>query len=127
MQRDKESFKRKDDFIAKAIIHYAEHLNQEAEEKDFQVGSQVVLLMICILLIPTQTHAAGTNKKIEWKTKNKKVVKIISKTEKMAKIKAVKVGTTTITAKVGKKTYRCKIKVVNPKLSKSEISLKVDC
>jgi len=39
MQRDKESFKRKDDFIAEAIIHYAEHLNQEAKEKEFQVIS----------------------------------------------------------------------------------------
>lgn len=96
------------------------------------------------MMIPTQTHAAkinkkyltllagktstlkvtGTSKKVEWKTKNKKIVKILSKTRKTAQIRAMKVGTTTITAKVGKRTYKCKIQVVNPKLSKSTMSLK---
>lgn len=36
MKRDKREFKRKDDFIAEAIIHYADYLEQEAEKQEIK-------------------------------------------------------------------------------------------
>lgn len=57
----------------------------------------------------------GTKKKATWKTKNKKIAKLSNKKKSSVKIKAVKVGKTTVTAKVGKKTYKCKVTVVNKK------------
>lgn len=51
-------------------------------------------------------------KKVKWKTSNKSVVKI-KKTKKknMVQLKGKKAGTATITAKVGKKKYKCKVTV----------------
>lgn len=54
----------------------------------------------------------GTKKKATWKTKNKKVASISNKKKSSVKIKAVKAGKTIITAKVGKKTYKCKVTVI---------------
>lgn len=56
----------------------------------------------------------GTKKEATWKTKNKKIAKISGKKKSSVKVKAVKAGKTTITAKVGKKTYKCKVTVINP-------------
>ena len=52
-------------------------------------------------------------KKVKWKTSNKKVVKI-KKTKKktVVKLKGKKAGTATVTAKVGKKIFKCTV-VVN--------------
>ena len=55
----------------------------------------------------------GAKKKAVWKTKNKKVAKLASKKKSSVKIKAVKAGKTTVTAKVGKKTYQCRVTVVD--------------
>lgn len=44
--------------------------------------------------------------KVKWGVKNKKIA-----TVKNGKVKAIKVGSTVITAKVGKKTLKCKLKV----------------
>lgn len=55
----------------------------------------------------------GTKKKATWKTKDKKIAKLTSKKKSSVKIKAVKAGKTTITAKVGKKTYKCRVTVIN--------------
>lgn len=51
-------------------------------------------------------------KKVKWKTSNKSVVKI-KKTKKktVVQLKGKKAGTATITAKVGKKKYKCKVTV----------------
>lgn len=57
----------------------------------------------------------GTKKKAVWKTKDKKIASLSNKRKTSVKIKAVKAGKTTVTAKVGKKTYKCKVTVVNPK------------
>ncbi len=57
----------------------------------------------------------GTKKKVKWYSSNKKIATVNSK----GKVTAKKKGRATITAKVGKRKYRCSIKVVNPKLSKS--------
>jgi expansin (peptidoglycan-binding protein) len=50
----------------------------------------------------------GTKKKVKWSTSNKKVVTV----SKKGKVKAKKVGKATVTAKIGKKKYKCKIKVL---------------
>ncbi len=51
----------------------------------------------------------GTDKKVKWKSKNPKVAKVT----KNGKIVAKKKGTTQIIAKVGKKKYTCKVKVID--------------
>lgn len=61
----------------------------------------------------------GTSKKAKWSTSNKKVATVNSK----GKVTAKKKGTVTITAKVGSKKYKCKVKVENPKLNKTNVSL----
>lgn len=50
----------------------------------------------------------GTNRKVKWKSSNKKVAVISSK----GVITAKKKGTTKITATVGKKTYTCSLQVM---------------
>ena len=59
-------------------------------------------------------------KKVKWKTSNKKVVKI-KKTKKktVVKLKGKKAGTATITAKIGKKKYKCKVTVKGAKKNNS--------
>lgn len=65
-------------------------------------------------------------KSAKWSTSNKKVatIKKVSKTK--YKITGKKAGKVTITAKVGKKTYKCNVTVESPKISKSKLSLKVN-
>lgn len=59
-------------------------------------------------------------KKVKWKTSNKKVVKI-KKTKKktVVKLKGKKAGTVTVTAKIGKKKYKCKVTVKGAKKNTS--------
>lgn len=61
-----------------------------------------------------QLKVNNNKKKVKWSTSNKKVA-IVSK---KGKVKGKKVGKATITAKIGKKKYKCKItvkkKVVKP-------------
>ena len=56
-------------------------------------------------------------KKIKW-TSSKKSVATVSKS---GKVKAKKAGTATITAKLGKKKYRCKVTVKKKKTTKKKI------
>lgn len=49
----------------------------------------------------------GTSKKPKWSTSNKKIATVSNK----GKVKAKKAGKVTITAKIGKKKYRCRITV----------------
>ncbi len=49
----------------------------------------------------------GTTKKVKWKTSNKKIATV----NKNGKVTAKKKGKAIITAKVGKKTYKCRITV----------------
>ena len=51
---------------------------------------------------------SGTKSEVSWSVKNKSIATTTSK----GKVTAIKVGNTTITAKVGKKTLTCKITVV---------------
>lgn len=64
-------------------------------------------------------NAKGT---VRWSSSKKKVATVSSK----GKVTAKKKGKTTITAKVGKKKYKCKVVVQNPKLSQSAITLNVN-
>lgn len=52
----------------------------------------------------------GTKRKPKWSSSNKKVVKVKA-SGRSAKITAKKSGSATITAKIGKKKYKCKVKV----------------
>lgn len=54
----------------------------------------------------------GSRKKAKWSSSNKKVATVSRK----GKVRAKKAGKTTITAKVGKKKYRCKITVISIKI-----------
>ena len=96
-----------------------------------------VLLAVAVLLVslPIQAEAAtvklnktkvtiyvgktltlkltGTSKKATWTSSNKKVATVSSK----GKVTAKKEGTATITAKVGKKSYKCKVTVKKPYIS----------
>lgn len=54
-----------------------------------------------------QLKIKGTKKKVKWATGNKKVATV----DKKGKVTAKGVGNTTITAKIGKKKYTCKVYV----------------
>ena len=58
-------------------------------------------------------------KKVKWKSSNKKIVTV----SKKGKIKGKKVGKATITAKIGKKKLKCKVKVVAKK-TKNDTTVK---
>lgn len=65
----------------------------------------------------------NANGKVKWSVAKKSVASIKANGASV-KVKGKKAGTTTITAKVGKKSYKCKLTVKNaPKISKSSISL----
>lgn len=56
----------------------------------------------------------NAGKKVVWKSSNKKVVKIVKKEGKYKSkvtVRGLKKGKATITAKVGKKSYKCKVTV----------------
>lgn len=89
----------------------------------------IALIMILLLSFPMSVNAAkvklnkksitlpigasfqlkvkGTKKKVKWKSSNKRVVTV----NKKGLVKAKKTGKVTIKAKVGKKTYKCKVTV----------------
>ena len=60
----------------------------------------------------------GTKKPVKWSTSNKKVAAV-----RNGKVTGKKAGTAKIIAKVGKKSYRCRVKVKNPALNKTSLSL----
>ena len=67
----------------------------------------------------TTLKIKNAKSKITWKSSNKKVATVSSK----GKVTAKKKGTATITAKVSSKTYKCKVTVKNPYLSKTSLTL----
>lgn len=108
----------------------------------------MVLLVGCALVLPTATgtlesHATskvkiskskatitkgktlqlkvkGTKKKVKWSSSKKAVATV----NKKGKVTAKKAGKVTITAKIGKKKYRCKITVKNPvKISNTKATI----
>ena len=67
-----------------------------ATKKTINVGSSCTIKLL------------NNSKKVKWSVSNKNI-KIVSKNNKQAKIKGVKKGTSYLKAKVGNKTYKCKI------------------
>lgn len=63
----------------------------------------------------------NNNSKVKWSTSNKKI-KIVKKKNNRATIKGVKTGKSVLTAKVGKKKYKCKVTVTKKEIIKYEIS-----
>ncbi len=61
----------------------------------------------------------GSKQKVTWKSSKKKVATVNAK----GKVTAKKAGTTVISAKIQKKTYKCKITVKNPCLNKKSVTL----
>lgn len=66
-----------------------------------------------------QLKVSGANGKITWSSSRKSVATVNSK----GKVTAKKKGTATITAKIGKKKYTCKVRVETPKMSKSKLTM----
>ena len=72
-----------------------------------------------IVLVVGQTYnlkVSGTKKTPKWSSSNKKIVSVTKK----GVVKGLKKGTATITAKIGKKKYKCKVTVEAPKLSSTK-------
>ena len=68
----------------------------------------------------TQTlKVDGTKQKITWSSSNKKIATVSSK----GKVKGVKKGTATITARVGSKKYNCKVTVKQNTISVTKVKL----
>ena len=68
----------------------------------------------------TTLKVKGTKKKVTWTSSNKKVATV----NKKGKVTAKKIGTTTITAKVSGKKYKCKVTVKMPYLNGKNLTLK---
>lgn len=69
----------------------------------------------------TRLKLTGTKKKAKWTTSKRSVATVTQK----GKVSAKKKGTVTITAKIGKKKYNCKIYVEVPTISSKNISVPV--
>ena len=67
----------------------------------------------------------GAKKKAKWNISKKSVVRLSNKKKASVKITAVKAGQAVVSAKVGKKVYKCKVTIVDPKLNKSKLSMTV--
>ena len=78
-----------------STVHAATSIKINKTKKTLEVGKKYTLKI------------TGTSKKVKWTSSNKKVATVNSK----GKVTAKKKGTATITAKVGGKKYKCKIKV----------------
>ncbi len=61
----------------------------------------------------------GTTKKVKWSSSNKNVAKV----SKTGKVTGVSAGKATIKAKIGKKTYTCKVTVKSDGLSQKKVTL----
>lgn len=66
-----------------------------------------------------QLKVTGTSAAVKWSSSSTSVATVASN----GKVTAKKKGTATITAKAGSKSYKCKVTVENPKLSKTSITI----
>lgn len=87
-----------------------------------EVSAAVKISKTSLVLLKGQSKTlkvTGTKKKPKWSSSKKSVATVSSS----GKITAKQKGTATITAKIGKKAYRCKVTVQAPALNKKSISL----
>lgn len=70
----------------------------------------------------TTLKVKGASGKVAWSTKNKKIAKV----SKAGKIIGKKAGTTAITARINKKTLKCKVTVKNPFLNAKRKTLEIN-
>jgi len=67
----------------------------------------------------TELELKGTSKKVTWSSSNKKVATV----NKKGIVTGKKTGTATITAKVGKKKFKCKVTVKNAYLNAEKVTI----
>lgn len=104
-----------------------------------------LLLILALAVLPSNAEAAklnkksttllkgktvtlqlkGTKNKAIWKITRKGVVVFSTKNNTSVKVRAIRTGETIVSARIGKKTYKCKIRVVDPKLSVKSVNLLV--
>lgn len=105
----------------------------EKQTKTKKLLTLAAITLSLLVLFPTSVNAAGktklsatkktvnvgdsctvkllnNKKKVKWSVSNKNI-KIVSKSNKQAKIKGIKKGTSYLKTKVGSKTYKCKVTV----------------
>lgn len=108
-----------------------------------RIVSIVMILALAITLMPVNANAAvklnvtektigvgesvvlkveGTTKKITWKSSNKKVATVT----KQGKVTGKKVGKASISAKIGKKTIKCRITVQSGEAIRPEFKAAMD-
>lgn len=61
----------------------------------------------------TKLKVFGAGKKVKWSSSNKKIAAV----NKSGTVRAVKAGSTRVLARVGRKTYSCKVKVIPAKVA----------
>lgn len=66
---------------------------------------------------------SGNSKKVTWKTSNTSVVTFKKVSNNNVQLKAKGTGNATVSAKVGSKTYKCSVKVINAKLNATKKTL----
>lgn len=88
----------------KCVVTVKMGLNET--KKDLNVGSTTTLKLL------------GATKKVRWSSSNKSVATVSTK----GKVTGVKEGTATITAKYGKKKFKCKVRVT--KVPKNDVETK---
>lgn len=66
---------------------------------------------------------SGVSRKITWKTSNNSVVTFKKIANNHVKLTAKGVGSATVSAKAGSKTYKCSVKVINAKLNETKLLL----
>ena len=90
-------------FIAMLILTFTPTMNTQAKAK-------IKLNKTKISLQRGKTYTLkvkGTKKKVKWSSNKKTIATVTRK----GKVTAQKPGTAVITAKIGKKKYKCKVKV----------------
>lgn len=111
--------------------------------RNFRVFA-ILILLVFTMLIPVEGQAAKLNKKTltlqkgktytikmqgtkirtSWKISKPSIARVVGKTKTSIKIKAMRTGKMDVSGRVQGKTYKCKVRVVDPKLNVLKISLK---
>lgn len=114
------------EIIFKAIPQKYGNVNFSFSKKATQLTDKITLNKTSVSLyisenIKLKATVVGKNKKVIWKSSKPSVATVDSS----GKIKAKKVGTTTITATANGKTAKCKVTIKKPtiKLNKSRVTI----